>query len=142
MNSAFEHFQKQLEIVLSKYTGAHNICDDIIIWGSSLQQHNDHLQKVLQTIHSNGLKINPKKCIFAVMKISSSGHVLSQDGTTPDPAKISTINNMSPPPNLSELKSFLGMLNFCHHFIKDFSIIAVPLRCLTKKDVPFQWTKQ
>ena len=45
-------------------------------------------------------------------------------------------------PNLSKLKSFLGMLSFCHHFIKDFSTIAAPLRYLTNKDVPFQWTKQ
>lgn len=34
------------------------------------------------------------------------------------------------------------MLNFWHHFIKDCSTIAAPLRCLTKKNVPFQWTKQ
>ena len=34
------------------------------------------------------------------------------------------------------------MLNFWHHFIKDFSTIAAPLRYLTKKNVPFQWTKQ
>ena len=34
------------------------------------------------------------------------------------------------------------MVSFCHHFIKDFSTIAAPLRYLTKKDVPFQWTKQ
>ena len=59
----------------------------IIICGSSEQQNNDNLQKVLRTMHSNSLKINPRKCIFAVKKVTFSGHVLSQDGLAPDPKK-------------------------------------------------------
>lgn len=56
--------------------------------------------------------------------------------------RFSTIKNMSPMSILNKLKLFLGILNFCHHFIKDVLTITAPLPYFTKKYIPFQWTKQ
>jgi hypothetical protein len=39
----------------------------------------------------------------------------------------------------SQVRSFLGLAGFCHHFLKDFSTIAAPLNELTKKEVSFSW---
>src|SRR5699024_12590761 len=38
------------------------------------------------------------------------------------------------------IQSFLGFCNFYRRFIKDYSRIAKPLNCLTRKDVSFAWT--
>jgi hypothetical protein len=43
------------------------------------------------------------------------------------------------PKNLSQVRSFLGLARFYHHFVNDFSTIAAPLNELTKKGVPFSW---
>ena len=38
-------------------------------------------------------------------------------------------------------QSFMGFVNFYHRFIPEFSPVAGPLHCLTKKAEPWQWTK-
>ena len=70
INSAFESFQKQIELVIIKIKNAKNISDNIIIWGTSQEQHNKTLEKVFFQIKANGLKINKKKCTFSVDQIT------------------------------------------------------------------------
>lgn len=47
---------------------------------------------------------------------------------------------MSTPQNCSEVRSLLGMVNYCACFIPDFATITQPLCDLTKKDV--QWSRE
>jgi len=46
---------------------------------------------------------------------------------------------MPPPKNVSELKSFLGSMQFYAKFLTDVSTIAEPLHQLTKKEVKWNW---
>ena len=46
--SASESFQKQIEIVIRGCQKAKNISDNILIWGNSLEDHNNNLEKVFQ----------------------------------------------------------------------------------------------
>ena len=43
------------------------------------------------------------------------------------------------PQNATELRSFLGLVNYCAKFIQNFATLAEPLRKLTRKDVPFHF---
>jgi hypothetical protein len=40
---------------------------------------------------------------------------------------------------LTQLQSFLGLVGFYWHFVRDFSTIVAPLNDLMKKGVPFYW---
>ncbi|CAB3997901.1 retrotransposon-like family member retr-1, partial [Paramuricea clavata] len=46
---------------------------------------------------------------------------------------------MPSPSNLTEPQSFLGMVNYLNRFSPILSQISLPLRQMTKKDVPFMW---
>jgi hypothetical protein len=52
---------------------------------------------------------------------------------------VEAIHGWPIPKKLSQVRSFLGLVEFYHHFVKDFSTIAPPLNELTKKAMPFSW---
>ena len=45
VSSAFESFQRQIEIVIAGRPGAKNISDDILVWGTTEEEHNSHLNQ-------------------------------------------------------------------------------------------------
>lgn len=68
------------------------------------------------------------------------GHVFSGQGVQPSPQKIDSVIHMGAPQNASEVRSLLGMANYCgQRFIKDYATMTHDLRELTRADVPWSW---
>lgn len=44
--------------MLEGLEGVRCYVDDVVIWGSTLQEHNQRLTNVLQRVRENGLKLN------------------------------------------------------------------------------------
>jgi len=59
-----------------------------------------------------------------------------------DPAKIKVILEWEPPIKITELRSFLGSVNYYRRFIKDYSTIAAPLTDLLKKERGWVWSQE
>lgn len=51
--------------------------------------------------------------MFRTNKISFFGVIFSQDGISPDPAKVKAVREFSHPQNVKDLRSFLEMTNYC-----------------------------
>ena len=103
---------------------------------TSLCMGNDQaLRDTLQKLKLNGLTLNRPKCLFQQPKIELFGYVLSGEGVSPDPAKVQALREAERPSNAEEVRSFLGMANYSARFIKNFSILAAPLRELTRSNV-------
>ena len=59
-----------------------------------------------------------------------------------DPKKADKINAIHPPENPGELRSLLGMTNYCAKFIPDYATLTEPLRRLTRQTQEWMWTKE
>ncbi|GJZ54613.1 putative nucleotidyltransferase, ribonuclease H [Tanacetum coccineum] len=59
-----------------------------------------------------------------------------------DPAKIEAVMNWQAPKNVGEIRSFLGLAGYYRRFIQDFSKIASSLTKLTRKNTPFEWSRE
>lgn len=70
-------------------------------------------------------------------KLTFMGLVLSRQGIGPTEEKVKAVNEACEPQGVSEVKSFLGLVNFNARFIPDLATVAEPLRRLTKKGEPF-----
>ena len=113
--------------------------DDILIYSKSIQEHAEHLKAVLGALRKQKLYVKLSKCLFAQPDVEFLGHIISQKGVGTDPKKTDSISKWPLPKNISELRSFLGLANYYHRFIKDFAKIAAPLNDLLKKDVTYEW---
>jgi hypothetical protein len=74
-------------------------------------------------------------------QIEFFGMVFDPEGVSPDPHKVEAIKKLDPPGNASEIRSFLGTLNYSSRFIKNYATISEPLRQLTKRVKPWVWGK-
>ena len=74
-----------------------------------------------------------EKCEFVKSKIEFFGFVVSDNGVSPDPKKVADLHDAKVPHNLSEIRSFLDMAQFCAMFINMFATISEPLHDLTKR---------
>jgi len=83
--------------------------DDLIVFSSSLEEHEQHLQKVLLRLKEYGLKLAPEKCKFFQSSVKYLGHVVSEHGVETDSEKIKALTTWPVPTNLKELRSFLGL---------------------------------
>ncbi|TKS65153.1 Retrovirus-related Pol polyprotein from transposon 17.6 [Collichthys lucidus] len=139
ISSAAEVFQNAICQTLQGLSGVKNLSDDIIVYGASQTEHDNNLQALFQRLSESGLTLNRAKCEFNKSRLEFFGFIFSAQGVSADPKKVAAVQHAADPQNPGEIKSLLGMANYCSRFIKDFSSISEPLRKLTRKDTPWAW---
>lgn len=137
-------FTRLMNLALSGLTWTHCLVylDDIIIWGSTFEEHLHRLRLVFDRIQAAGLKLKPTKCQFLKREVTFLGHVVSGDGIRTNPEKVKAVETWPTPLDVKELHSFLGLASYYRRFIAGFSIIAEPLYKLCRKDTPFHWQQE
>ena len=91
ISSAPEHFQKRMNEILSGLPGVVCLIDDVLIYGSIQEEHDKHLQAVLERIQSAGATLNKEKCEFGKTTIKFLGHIITPEGISPDPSKTTAV---------------------------------------------------
>ena len=110
--------------------------------GSTRAKHDANLDKCLQRLAMKGLLLSQSKCDFLSGTLSFFGQVFSEEGTRPDPQRVTDLLNAPQPNHAHDVRNLLGMANYSSKYIRDFATPTAPLRKLTKKDVRFEWTQK
>ena len=119
--------------------GVIGIADDINVHSSGEKQHNHHLHEAMERSRRSNLSLNYDKIELKKTSIKFFGNVYTKDGVKPDPDKVAAINSLRPPETKSELRTFIGMVNYLQQFIPHLSQHTAPLREIEKKGVDFYW---
>ena len=114
--------------------------DDILVYSRDLVSHVAHVCKTLEILRQHHLYSKVSKCSFFQSSVEYLGHVVSDKGLSPDPAKVQAVSNWKMPTNVSEIRSFLGLAGYYCRYIPDFAKIAAPLTNLMRKHTPFTWS--
>lgn len=139
VTSAAEIFQNHIAELLTDISGSLNTSDDILIYGKSQEEHDQALKRVFDRLLEKNLTLNKGKCEFNKDQIEFYGFMFGKTGVSPDPKKVTAIQNMKTPTNVKEVRSFLGLTNYVSRFIADYANITKPLRDLTKSNVEWTW---
>lgn len=107
--------------------------DDLLIFSNTAAEHRSHIKTVLRRLKENNLYVSPKKCSFFQDEVEFLGLMVGKNGIRVDPAKTEVVEKWPRPQSLTELRGFLGLVQFFRRFIKKFSGLAQPLTELTKK---------
>src|SRR5258707_2629423 len=115
------------------------VCDNILIYSDSLEDHRDHICEVLHHLCMAGLYANLKKCKFHTDTVEYLRFILSPKGLQMDPTKVSTIQDWPEPQKVQDVQAFLGFTNFYWRFIHDYSETTLPLNHLCKKSTTWHF---
>ena len=134
--------QRFISELLQGIPGVEVYIDDIIVHGSTMEDHDTSLRKVLEALSNANLRINMKKCTFGRDKVHFLGHEISKGKIQPLQKNIQPILDFKIPKTKKQVQSFLGMLNYYATYMKDFALMAEPLRALIRKGAHFIWSDQ
>ena len=74
--------------------------------------------------------------------VTYMGCIISVSGIQPTEEKVEAVKNPSQPENSTQLRSFLGMVNYHGKFIKNLSTILHPINRLLQKGREFKWSPE
>ena len=131
MNSVFSRYLDNFVLVF---------LDDILVYSKNEEEHEEHLRLTLQLLREHQLYANLTKCDFYRDRIQYLGHIISEEGISMGPEKIEAIMNWPTPRNVTDVRSFMGLVGYYRRFIEGFSKVAHAIPSLQKKGINFQWT--
>ena len=131
-----------MENLLKDILGVFCYLDDILITGATETEHNEHLRKVLAMLQSAGLRLSIEKCSIGVPHVLCLGFLIDKEGIHPTQAKVQAIPEAPAPTNVTQLRAYLGLINFYRRFLPQAATKLEPLNRLLKAHTPWSWGKE
>ncbi|KAL6473975.1 hypothetical protein MHYP_G00175360 [Metynnis hypsauchen] len=131
-----------MDQVLSGLSSVQCYLDDILVTGKTDEEHLSNLSATLQRLHDFGLRVRKDKCEFFKQSVEYLGHVIDSEGLHKASSKVKAIVDAPAPQNVSQLRSFLGLLNYYGKFIKNLATMLKPLHELLCQGKQWKWTEQ
>lgn len=138
-------FQRYMDTLFSNVDNVFVYIDDILIASETEEQHIHDLNKVFKILSDNNLRVKTRKCEFFKQSLTFLGYDVSADGIRPPADRINAITSFPLPTLTSDLRRFIGMMNFFRQMIPHFAEIAFPVTELLRLAPPgkmsvLQWT--
>ena len=85
--------------------------DDTVLWSDDLATNFNDVCKMLEVCHNSGLIFNRDKFQFGQDVVEFARFVITIDGVRPCKKFLDTIRAFPTPTNITEVRSFFGMVN-------------------------------
>ena len=114
----------------------------MIVLGKTDEEHLENLESVLKRLQDTGLKADKEKCEFFRDRVQFCGHEIDREALQKTQEKIEAVVSAPRPENVSQLRSFLGLVNYYNRFLPNASTVLHPLHQLLEQNSEWQWTEQ
>ena len=132
-------YQRIMEQLLQNIPMTVVYLDDILVSGSTPEEHDRNLRTVLTRLLDKGLRLRKEKCAFRQKSCRYLGHIIDEECIHPTDDKVMAIKNAPVPHNVQQLRSYLGLIHYYHNFLSNISSLLAPLHELTRLDTEWKW---
>ncbi|KAL5499597.1 hypothetical protein EMCRGX_G011045 [Ephydatia muelleri] len=106
------------------------------------KEHLETLEKVLYKLKEAGIHLNKDKCFFLQESVVYLGYKIDKNGIHPLAEKVEAVKNAPEPKNITELKSYLGLLTYYSRFLPRMATMLAQLYRLLQAKIPWNWTQK
>ncbi|KAH7713491.1 pol polyprotein [Aphelenchoides avenae] len=140
LKSAPAVFQRVMEFIRQQVTSCCLVyLDDILIASDTEQQHLADIRQILKVLIRHNFRLRIDKCRFAQDSAKYLGFRIGEHGMELDAEEIDAVKKLKPPKNSSQLRSFVGLINYYRRFIPGLAAICKCLYDLMNAD-KYEWT--
>ncbi len=115
--------------------------DMLVVTRGTINEHFSAVRDVLRRLDENGYKVSLRKSKFFQKTVEWRGFKISEEGVTPKASRVEAIQKIQPPKTLSEVRSFLGSVQYLMRYFPNLTTKTEPLRALLQKRTKWNWTE-
>ena len=139
VSSISGHYNRRMDTAFQGMPQFAKLVDDVVVYDKSRQDHTHHVREFLQHCLEHGISLNKDTFVFAQPEVTFAGYELSSSGYSIDPLLVLAINDFPEPTNITELRSFFGLVNQLSLFTDQIAELLRPLRPLLSAQNEYIW---
>ena len=137
--SISEHYNRRMDEAFSGLTNYRKVVDDVLIFDCNFDSHLSRVRRFLKRCEELHISLKKEKFKFARASVKFAGYEVSQDGYKLDASLMKAISDFPTPQNITDLRSFFGLVNQLSGCSKSIASSLAPLRPLLSTKNEFLW---
>ena len=128
LSATGDEYCRQGSEAMANLENTQKVVDDVIIYNQDFESYYENVVNFLEVCRKQNMTLNPEKFCFAKREVKYAGYQVKRDGITIDPEKVKAVSKFPKPTNITELRSFMGLVNQFGDFSHEISKTEAPLR--------------
>jgi hypothetical protein len=104
LRNATQTFQRFMDDTLRGLDFCFAYLDNILIFSQTPEKHECHLRATFERLKSQGILINPNKCVFRTSEVTFLGHKVSAEGSRLLDERITHLQDFPLPKTINQLR--------------------------------------
>ena len=138
--SSGDGYNRRFDDIASHITRMERCVDDCLLHdlNTEVEKHWWRAIEFVELCGKSGIVLNPEKLQFSEPTVDFAGFRISEDSVEPLPKYIEAIRNFPTPKNITDVRSWFGLVNQVSHY-SQLRDMMEPFRTFLSPRVKFQW---
>ena len=110
LSASGDEFCLRTDRAIADLPGTRKLVDDILLFAPSHEILLERIIALFKRCQINGITLSKSKFQYGE-EVKFAGYVVNSTGYKPDPSKLAAIRDFPAPTNLTNLRSFYGLVN-------------------------------
>lgn len=139
--SSGDGYSRRFDEIVADIPNKTKCTDDTLMWSDTIEDAFFQAVHWLDVCGNNGVTLNPSKFTFAKDTVEFAGFEITPTSVRPCPRFLEAIQNFPKPKNITDVRSWFGLINQVSYAFASTDRL-LPFRRLLKPDTPFSWTDE
>ena len=139
--SSGDAYTRRFDEIVAHVPNKTKCVDDTLLWSSTIEESFFQAAQWLDLCGRNGITLNPDKFQFAKETAEFAGFEISKSTVRPCPSLFEAIQNFPAPENITDLRSWYGLINQVSYNFASAKVMQ-PFRNLLSPSIKFTWTDE